>query len=90
LIFSFKNKLKSNNEIYKCSTVPLKKEEIKDTTGAGDLFISGFLFGMFQGYSLEQCARYFYFFKNQDWDVCRGEKFVNFMEQRFQLKIGRN
>ena len=49
--------MKSKDEIYKCASVPLKSDEIKTTTGAGDLFISGFLFGLFQGYSLEQCAR---------------------------------
>jgi sugar/nucleoside kinase (ribokinase family) len=28
-----------------------------DTTGAGDLYASGFLYGMVQGYSLDQCGR---------------------------------
>jgi sugar/nucleoside kinase (ribokinase family) len=27
-----------------------------DTTGAGDLWASGFLFGLVNGYSLEQCG----------------------------------
>ena len=30
---------------------------IQDTTGAGDLWASGFLFGLVQGYSMEKCGR---------------------------------
>jgi len=33
-----------------------KIRELVDTTGAGDLYASGFLFGLSQGFSLEKCA----------------------------------
>lgn len=32
-------------------------DQLVDTTGAGDLFASGFLFGISRGYSLENCAK---------------------------------
>jgi len=30
---------------------------VEDTTGAGDLYAAGFLFGLTNGHSLEDCAR---------------------------------
>ena len=32
-------------------------ERLVDTTGAGDLFAAGFLFGVTRGFGLERCAR---------------------------------
>ena len=32
-------------------------DQVKDTTGAGDYFASGFLYGLTCGYSLEKCAK---------------------------------
>lgn len=46
--------VKSGTNKYRCPTEPVKAV---DTTGAGDCFASGFLYGYLQGYSLEQCAR---------------------------------
>lgn len=37
--------------------VPALKSNCIDTTGAGDLFASGFLFGLSKGYDLEKCAK---------------------------------
>lgn len=45
---------KGNQQI-KCSAFPVKP---LDTTGAGDLFASGFLHGYLSGMSLQECARY--------------------------------
>jgi sugar/nucleoside kinase (ribokinase family) len=36
---------------------PMGDGEAVDTTGAGDLWASGFLFGLINGYSLEKCGR---------------------------------
>lgn len=43
-----------DNHIFHSPTLPAK---VIDTTGAGDLFASGFLYGHQQGYSLKECAR---------------------------------
>jgi sugar/nucleoside kinase (ribokinase family) len=42
-------------ERYRVDAIKLK--ELVDTTGAGDLFASGFLYGYTQGRSLEDCAK---------------------------------
>ena len=36
---------------------PAGRGSVLDTTGAGDLWASGFLFGLVQGYSMEKCGR---------------------------------
>ncbi len=41
----------------KVLAVPARRVTPKDTTGAGDLFTSGFLYGMLQGYELVECAK---------------------------------
>ncbi len=45
----------SNNEIYRVAAE--KNIEVLDTTGAGDLYASGFLYGYSNGLSLEICAK---------------------------------
>ena len=35
---------------------PISVVEIVDTTGAGDLFAAGFLFGFINKYSIEKCG----------------------------------
>jgi sugar/nucleoside kinase (ribokinase family) len=45
----------SNNGIV--CTVPSFKSDVKDTTGAGDNFAAGFLFGLIKGYPVERCGR---------------------------------
>lgn len=47
--------VKSGNEKYKCPADVVANPI--DTTGAGDLFASGFLHAYLQGYTLQQCAR---------------------------------
>jgi sugar/nucleoside kinase (ribokinase family) len=36
---------------------PMGDGNAADTTGAGDLWASGFLFGLSQGYALEKCGK---------------------------------
>jgi len=45
--------IKRGEEVLKVGTIKVKP---KDTTGAGDLYASGFLFGYASGYSLEKCG----------------------------------
>jgi sugar/nucleoside kinase (ribokinase family) len=45
--------LKRGEEIVKIGTIPV---QCIDTTGAGDLYASGFLFGLASGLSLEKCG----------------------------------
>ncbi|MCJ7446656.1 MAG: adenosine kinase [Bacteroidales bacterium] len=45
--------LKKGEEIIKVSSLPVK---CKDTTGAGDLYASGFLYGIASGLDLEKCG----------------------------------
>jgi sugar/nucleoside kinase (ribokinase family) len=37
--------------------IPAIKAELKDTTGAGDLYAAGFLYGLVRGYDLELCGK---------------------------------
>jgi sugar/nucleoside kinase (ribokinase family) len=45
----------SGNEVIEVAAEPV--ERVVDTTGAGDLFASGFLFGYTQGFDLGKCGR---------------------------------
>lgn len=47
--------LKNDDGEYRIDAV--QAAEVKDTTGAGDLWASGFLYGWVRGYSLELCGR---------------------------------
>jgi sugar/nucleoside kinase (ribokinase family) len=47
--------IRSGTEIYKIGT---EKVNVADTTGAGDLYAAGFLYGYSTGKSLEICGRY--------------------------------
>ena len=42
------------DEVYEIAAAPAKAV---DTTGAGDLFAAGFLFGLTHGYGISDCAR---------------------------------
>ncbi len=46
--------IKRGGDIYKVGVI---KADSKDTTGAGDLYASGFLYGLIQGYSLDKCGQ---------------------------------
>ncbi|MCF8331188.1 MAG: adenosine kinase [Bacteroidales bacterium] len=43
----------SNGELYEIGSIPA---EVIDTTGAGDLYASGFLYGYLNNYSLKKCG----------------------------------
>jgi sugar/nucleoside kinase (ribokinase family) len=45
--------VKRGNELFRASAV---KTNAVDTTGAGDLYASGFLYGLTQGWQLDKCA----------------------------------
>lgn len=45
----------SNKEI---EVAPYVTEQVVDTTGAGDSFAAGFIYGLSQGFELEKCAKF--------------------------------
>lgn len=47
--------IRKGTEEIKVEAIPVKK--VIDTTGAGDYFASGFLYGLTCGYSLEKCGK---------------------------------
>lgn len=47
--------IRKGTEVIKVSAVSVEK--VLDTTGAGDYFAAGFLYGLTCGYSLEKCAK---------------------------------
>lgn len=46
--------IKSNGKDYKVDIIPAKS---RDTTGAGDLYAAGFLYGLTKGLSLDKCGK---------------------------------
>ena len=47
--------VRKGSEVLKVDALPVRK--VIDTTGAGDYFAAGFLYGLTCGYSLEKCGR---------------------------------
>jgi sugar/nucleoside kinase (ribokinase family) len=46
--------VKSGDRVYTCQAIPV--DSVVDTTGAGDLYAAGFLWGYSQGLSMDRCA----------------------------------
>ena len=38
------------------ATIGCNKVDVVDTTGAGDMYAAGFLYGLIEGYDLEKCG----------------------------------
>lgn len=47
--------IRKGTEVVRVQAIPVEK--VLDTTGAGDYFAAGFLYGLTCGYSLEKCAK---------------------------------
>ena len=47
--------VKKGTEVIRVNPFPVKK--VVDTTGAGDFYAAGFLYGLTCGYSVEKCAQ---------------------------------
>ena len=41
----------------RCRSTPTRSTEVVDTTGAGDLYAAGFLYGLTHGCPLAECGR---------------------------------
>ena len=46
----------TNSKSWTFPVDPMKSQDIKDTTGAGDAFLAGFLTGILSGRSLSSCV----------------------------------
>ena len=55
MVWTYSSFRERATEEIKVSAIPVEK--VVDTTGAGDYFASGFLYGLTCGYSLEKCAK---------------------------------